>query len=192
MDFATVNGLKLRRPFSESRRNNIWRFLTNMYSVKQDNWILDEPTTLLDDRGTSNTMFKEYIMKYFLIDKGRVMPDTVLETHFHKLMLKGNNHTLLVFGPNLFKEQAFFSCDIEEAGKELLNNRYLLSSSRLRGFVRGLHSLPNILYKGYSYNESYKPSDLPSKPNRLLYLPPSQDSNIPLQAFFMGFLKRMQ
>ncbi|CCD25787.2 uncharacterized protein NDAI_0G00110 [Naumovozyma dairenensis CBS 421] len=199
MDSPTVNGLKLRRPFSESRRNNIWRFLssyfsinsapvTNTYSVKQENWILDEPTNLaLDNRGTTNTIFKEYIMKYFLIDKGRSFPGTVLEAPFHKLMLKDNNPTLLVLGPNLYKEQAFYSCDIEETGKELLNIKYEIGTLELNGFLHCIHERVNVRYEGYSYKGSYKISENPMKPNRLLYLPPSQYSNIPLLAFFYRF-----
>ncbi|CCD26581.1 uncharacterized protein NDAI_0I00120 [Naumovozyma dairenensis CBS 421] len=200
MDFVTVNGLKLRRPFSESRRkNNIWWFLSNYfsnnstpaptsYSAKGDNWILDEPTTFALDYGEwSNTIFKEYIMKYFLIDKGRNFLETVVETPFHKLMLKGGAPTLLVLGPNLYEEQAFYSCDIEEAGKDLLCSEYTLLGTVLQVFIRHIHYHTNVQYEGYSYKGSYKISERPVKPNRLLYLPPSQYSNIPLQAIFYGF-----
>ncbi|CCD23085.1 uncharacterized protein NDAI_0B00510 [Naumovozyma dairenensis CBS 421] len=126
-------------------------------------------------------------MKYFLTDTGRSFPGPVVEAPFHKLMLKGGNPTLLVLGPNLYKEQAFYSCDIEETGKELLNIKYEIGNLELNGFLRYIHYRANVQYEGYCYKGSYKIHEHPMKPNKILYLPPSQYSSIPLQAIFYGF-----
>ncbi|CCD27202.1 uncharacterized protein NDAI_0K00130 [Naumovozyma dairenensis CBS 421] len=202
MEFAFINGLKLRKPFPESRiENKIWGFLsncfsnsstpsTNTYSVKQESWILDEPTTFaLDNRVSSSWIFKECIMKYFFTDKGRSFPNTMLETPFHKQMLKGDTSTLLVLGPNLFKEEGFYSCDIEEAGKELIKTKYHFSAVDFWGLLQSIHLLTNVQYEGYCYKECCKLSRTLGKPTKMLFLPPSQYSSIPLQAIFYGFSK---
>ncbi|CCD23090.1 uncharacterized protein NDAI_0B00575 [Naumovozyma dairenensis CBS 421] len=200
MEFASINGLKLRKPFPESRiKNKILGFLsncfsnnstsaTNTYSVKEESWILDEPTTFaLDYRKSTNWIFKDCIMKYFLTDKGRSFPDTMLETPFHKQMLRGDYYTLLVLGPNLFKEQAFYSCDIEEAGKELIKTKYNFSASDFWRLLHGIHDFTYVQYEGYCYKECCKLSKTLSKPDKMLFLPPSRYSSIPLQAMFYGF-----
>ncbi|CCD23088.1 uncharacterized protein NDAI_0B00560 [Naumovozyma dairenensis CBS 421] len=200
MDLVTVNGLKLRKPFSESRRkSNIWWFLpnyfsnnststANTFSVKQESWILDEPTTFaLDNEPSSHWIFKECIMKYFLTDTGRSFPGTVVEAPFHKLMLKGGNPALLVLEPYLFEEEGFYSCNIEEPGKELLKTKFDFEYPELDSLLCRIHIYTDVQYEGYSYEASYKASENSIKPDKILFLPPSRYSNIPLQAVFYGF-----